>query len=606
MTEAQTSVRQAADSTGVRLFAASARNLFPRLISSICVTGVGLVVFGPIWAALWFLGSWAAVFAGMGLMRAIQADPSGPRASALNIALTAVNVAIGAVSCAMPVTLWLSGGELARTFALITLFIGAAYVLLQYYANLRTFLVLITPYVAALGIIGWRLAFEHAPTPPVALIVIAAVATLVNFFNLSRVTLDNSRRALRQARAKARDGEQAAEAANEAKSSFLATMSHEIRTPLNGVLGMAQAMAADSLSPVQRERLDIIDQSGKALLAILNDILDLSKIEAGRLELEEIEFDLGEVARGAHSAFTALANKKGVSFALDIEQARGVYIGDPTRIRQILYNLISNALKFTEHGEIRVTATRTDRELIVTVADTGIGIPPEALAKLFSKFAQVDASTTRRFGGTGLGLAICQQLSRLMGGSIAVTSEVGVGSTFTVALPLSRIADERAPLGPPAVDAEASPSTPLTVRVLAAEDNSVNQLVLKTLLHQIGVDPVLVSDGTAAVEAWENEPWDAILMDIQMPVMDGLTATRLIREREAASGRRRTPIIALTANAMAHHLTEYIAVGMDGHVAKPIEAGRLFKALQAAIERPDRDAPAASPPPPEVTSSTTA
>jgi signal transduction histidine kinase/AmiR/NasT family two-component response regulator len=597
MTEAQTSARPvAADSSGVRLFAASARNLFPRLISSICVTGVGLVVFGPIWAALWFIASWAVVFVGMGLMKAIQADPAGPRASALNVTLTAVNVLSGSVSCALPVSLWLSGGELARTFALITLFIGAAYVLLQYYANLRTFLILISPYVAALACIGWRVAFEHAPTPPTALIVIAAVATLVNFFNLSRVTLDNSRRALRQARAKARDGEQAAEAANEAKSSFLATMSHEIRTPLNGVLGMAQAMAADSLSPLQRERLDIIDQSGKALLAILNDILDLSKIEAGRLELEEIEFDLGEVARGAHSAFTALANKKGLSFALDIERARGVYVGDPTRIRQILYNLISNGLKFTEHGEIRVTASQADGELLVTVADTGIGIPPEALAKLFGKFAQVDASTTRRFGGTGLGLAICQQLSLLMGGSITVTSDVGVGSTFTVTLPLRRVADERTAPRAWTSEPEAPASTPLTVRVLAAEDNSVNQLVLKTLLHQIGVDPVLVSDGTAAVEAWENEPWDAILMDIQMPGMDGLTATRVIREREASDGRRRTPIIALTANAMAHHLTEYTAAGMDGHVAKPIEAGRLFKALQRVIERPDSETAAAAPP----------
>jgi signal transduction histidine kinase/ActR/RegA family two-component response regulator len=595
MTEGQISVRaEVADSTSVRLFAASARNILPRLISSICVTGVGLIVFGPMWASVWFLASWTAVFAGMALMTSIQAAPTGPRASWLNIGLTAVNVVSGSVSCLMPVTLWLSAGELARTFALITLFIGGAYVLLQYYANLKTFLVLITPYVASLAFICWRLAFGGSPTVSAALIVIAAVITLVNFFNLSRMTLDRSRRALRQARAKAREGEQAAETANEAKSAFLATMSHEIRTPLNGVLGMTHAMAADNLSAVQRERLDIIDQSGKALLAILNDILDLSKIEAGRLELEEIEFELGELARGAHSAFTALANRKGLSFALEIDQARGVYIGDPTRIRQILYNLISNALKFTEQGEIRVTARRADGELIIAVADTGVGIPPEALARLFGKFAQVDASITRRFGGTGLGLAICQQLSRLMGGSITVASDVGVGSTFTVVLPLSRIGGERTPGGPPAAEGEARPSTQLNVRLLAAEDNSVNQLVLKTLLHQIGVDPVVVSDGAAAVEAWELKPWDAILMDIQMPVMDGLTAARLIREREAATGRRRTPIIALTANVMAHHLAEYLAVGMDGHVVKPIEAGRLFQALQAAIERPDVEAPTAA------------
>jgi signal transduction histidine kinase/ActR/RegA family two-component response regulator len=581
------------DSKGVRLFAASARNLLPRLLSNICVAAVGLVVFGPLWAGLWFLASWTVVFAGMGLMRLIQANPAGPYAAALNVVLTCVNVVSGSVAATLPVALWLSGGELARTFSLITLFIGAAYVLLQYYANLKTFLVLITPYAAALAFIGYRLSSEHRLTLSVVIVVVAAVASLVNFFHLSRMTLDRSRTALRQARAQARAGEQAAEGANEAKSAFLATMSHEIRTPLNGVLGMAQAMAAETLSPVQRERLDIIDQSGKALLAILNDILDLSKIEAGKLELEEIEFDLGDVARGAHSAFTALANKKGLSFALDIDRARGVYRGDPTRLRQILYNLISNALKFTEHGEIRVTAVRNDDSLRVTVADTGVGIPAESLNKLFAKFAQVDASTTRRFGGTGLGLAICQQLSALMGGVIAVESAFGVGSVFTVTLPMPRVGEERPATPLPSPDVQHTESSP-GLRVLAAEDNSVNQLVLKTLLHQIGVEPVVVADGAAALEAWEAGHWDAILMDVQMPVMDGPTATRRIRERERQTGRPRTPIIALTANAMSHHVADYLAAGMDAHVAKPIEAGRLFQALQAAIDSPQSDSAAAA------------
>jgi signal transduction histidine kinase/ActR/RegA family two-component response regulator len=574
----------AEDSRGVRLFAASARNLLPRLISNLCVAGVGLVVLGPLWPALWFVCQWTAVFAGMRLMRMIQAGPPAPLAGRLNVVLTGVNMLSGSIAATMPVALWLLGDEMARTFALITLFIGAAYVLLQYYANLKTYALLMTPYMAALSVIGWRLVSSNGVTPAVILIVVAALASLVNFFHLSRITLDSSRTALRQARARARAGEQAAEGANEAKSAFLATMSHEIRTPLNGVLGMAQAMAAEVLSPVQRERLDIIDQSGKALLAILNDILDLSKIEAGKLELEEIEFDLGDVARGAHSAFTAIANRKGLSFALDIDQARGVYRGDPTRLRQILYNLISNALKFTEHGEIRVTAVRADDGLRFAVADSGVGIPAEALDKLFNKFAQVDASTTRRFGGTGLGLAICQQLSRLMGGSIEVDSEFGRGSTFTVILPMQRVGEARPAIplpSPPDVRADASAPG---LRVLAAEDNTVNQLVLKTLLHQIGVEPAVVADGAAAVEAWEAGHWDVILMDVQMPVMDGPTATRRIRERERETARRRTPIIALTANAMSHHVAEYLSAGMDDHVAKPIEAGRLFQALQAAVD----------------------
>jgi signal transduction histidine kinase len=375
----------------------------------------------------------------------------------------------------------------------------------------------------------------------------------------------------------------AAEAASEAKSVFLATMSHEIRTPLNGVLGMAQAMVKDELTAIQRDRLGVIHQSGEALLAILNDILDLSKIEAGQLELEEIEFDLGEVARGAHQAFTALANKKGLSFTLDIDAARGVYRGDPIRLRQILYNLISNALKFTSAGEIRATGRFGDTGLVLDVSDTGIGISPEGLGKLFGKFHQVDASTAREFGGSGLGLSICRQLAEKMGGRIEVESEVGRGSRFTVTLPLVRIAEERSGLAAPRIDAAPELSS-ISLRVLAAEDNPVNQLVLKTLLHQIGVDPVVVDDGQAAIEAWETGDWDIILMDIQMPRVDGPTAVGLIRDRERASGRARTPILALTANAMPHQVAAYMAAGMDGHIAKPVEALRLFEALQAVVD----------------------
>jgi len=378
-----------------------------------------------------------------------------------------------------------------------------------------------------------------------------------------------------------------AESANRAKSTFLATMSHEIRTPLNGVLGMAQAMAADELCGVQRERLDVIRQSGETLLAILNDVLDLSKIEAGKLELEEVEFDIGELAQGAHAAFTAIANKKGLSFDLRVERgARGVYRGDSTRIRQIIYNLVSNGLKFTAQGEVRVVINRIGGELNIQVRDTGIGISAERLANLFQKFEQADASTTRQFGGTGLGLAICRELASLMGGSIAAASEPGQGAVFEVKLPIPRLS-ATARKEPPAAARTATPAPVAEasqLRVLAAEDNTVNQLVLKTLLHQIGVDPTVVDNGEDAVAAWENEPWDLILMDIQMPRMDGPTATRRIRHLEAALGRPRTPIIALTANAMSHQVAEYAAVGMDGFVAKPIEIGRLFTAMQEALD----------------------
>ncbi|WP_411288930.1 ATP-binding protein [Phenylobacterium sp.] len=400
------------------------------------------------------------------------------------------------------------------------------------------------------------------------------------------------RKAQEQALVQAKDE---AEAANRAKSAFLATMSHEIRTPLNGVLGMAQAMAADALSAPQRERVEVIRQSGESLLAILNDLLDLSKIEAGKLELERAEFDIDELARGAHATFQAIADGKGLAFDLRVERgARGVYLGDSVRVRQILYNLVSNGLKFTDAGRVEVIVGRRGRELSLTVMDTGIGIAADKLALLFRKFEQADASTTRRFGGTGLGLSICRDLAGLMGGSVIASSAPGVGSTFTVTLPLKRVAAA----APRPRRRRAQPTTIATgarpLRVLAAEDNGMNQLVLKTLLGQIGVDLVMVSDGREAVAAWERERWDLILMDVQMPVMDGLTATALIRSREKAEGRGRTPIVALTANAMSHQVAEYHAAGMDAFVAKPIEAARLFAALQAAVDTAEaRDSAAA-------------
>jgi len=381
------------------------------------------------------------------------------------------------------------------------------------------------------------------------------------------------------------EAKEEAEAATRAKSAFLATMSHEIRTPLNGVLGMAQAMVTGPLAPAQRERLDVIRQSGETLLTVLNDVLDLSKIEAGRLELEEVEFDIGAVAASAHATFSAVAAQKRLSFDLKVTRtAAGAYLGDATRVRQVLNNLISNALKFTEAGRVAVTVGRRGGALTLTVVDTGIGMSAAQQATLFQKFAQADASTTRRFGGTGLGLAICRELAELMGGRIEVSSAEGEGSTFVATLPLPR---GQRRLGKPA-----SPGAPRPaprsgdgsgLRLLAAEDNPVNQLVLKTLLAQIGIEPVMVGDGVDAVAAWEGGEWDVILMDVQMPRMDGPTAARFIRERELAQRRRRTPIVALTANAMTHQVNEYLAAGMDGFVAKPIEVERLFAALEAAL-----------------------
>ncbi len=569
------------ESGGLSLYAASARNVVPRVISSIAVVAVAAFYVSPLWTGLWVIAVWGGLFASIALMGAIDRHGDGPWARRLWLALNANSVLSGLVQCVMIIALWESGYAVAGTFALTIAFLGATYVLLQYYSSLGLFRLLLTPYVGVLIWIAADLVWT-ARTPMATVAALAAAVSCGNFFHLSRRMLDRSRSALRQARARAEAGELAAEAANAAKSTFLATMSHEIRTPLNGVLGMAQAMSADELTPVQRERLSVIQQSGEALLAILNDVLDLSKIEAGRLELETIEFELAEVVRGAHSAFTALANKKGLSFGVDVEPARGRYLGDPTRIRQILYNLISNALKFTETGEVRVTARLDGGLLALSVADTGLGISEEGLQRLFAKFDQLDSSTTRRFGGTGLGLAICHELAVLMGGEMRVESELGKGSRFTLRVPLQRVGEERmvAEYAPPPPNQRAS----LGLRVLAAEDNTVNQLVLKTLLHQLGVEPVVVDCGQAALDAWETSHWDLILMDIQMPGVDGVTAAERIRARERETRRPRTPIVALTANAMSHQVAQYLAAGMDGHVAKPIEAMALFQAIVDACD----------------------
>ena len=374
-----------------------------------------------------------------------------------------------------------------------------------------------------------------------------------------------------------------AEEANQAKSRFLATMSHEIRTPLNGILGMAQAMAADDLPTRQRERLTVITQSGRSLLHILGDILDLAKIEAGKLELEETRFDLGALVDQTQANFRALAEGKGLGFEVSVTPAAvGAWTGDPTRLRQILANLISNAVKFTERGRVSVVADALDTGLVLTVADTGPGVTPEQLPRLFQKFVQADGSTTRRYGGTGLGLSICDDLARLMGGEIQARHADPHGLVFEARLPLRRA--ENAPgLEQPETRIETAVAFDGSgLRVLAAEDHPVNRQVLTLLLGQIGITPHLVENGAQAVEAWRAGDWDLILMDVQMPVMDGPTAAAAIRAEEADAPRTRTPIIALTANVMTQQIEAYRQAGMDHSVAKPIEIQALLTAIEAS------------------------
>jgi signal transduction histidine kinase/AmiR/NasT family two-component response regulator len=582
-----------ASEASLRLFVASSRNIRNRMIHATAM-GIGSAVLLPgVMSYVWYAAAAILTFYAAAVARGAAAttDPKA-RAYAGRI-LFAVTLLSACVYSAWFVSLWRSGDDAARLFAMVMVFVSFTYMLMQYYAVPRIFVALISPYLVTLLLVGLDIIWDRtrAGHPWIVVAIVAGGVGLANFLRNARSQLDGSRTALREARALARSGEQAADAANAAKSAFLATMSHEIRTPLNGVLGMAQAMRVDELTPVQQERIAIVQQSGETLLAILNDILDLSKIEAGRLTLESVPFDLEEIVRGSHAMFAAIAEERGLVFRLDLEAgAGGLYRGDPTRVRQILHNLASNALKFTAEGEVCVSLSALEPGVRIAVSDTGVGIAPEVLETLFDKFVQADVSTTRRYGGTGLGLSICRELAQMMGGSVRAESRLGEGSTFIVELPLVRLGDVEPA---PATEAIEEATVDLSgLRILAAEDNLTNQLVLKTLLAQLGIEPLVVENGQLAVEAWAAAPFDLILMDMQMPVMDGLTATGLIRAAEARTGRARTPIVALSADALSHQVAAYAQADMDGCLAKPIEVRRLFETLQAALQPSEMANPA--------------
>ena len=466
----------------------------------------------------------------------------------------------------------------ARMFAVALIGFSAVNILLRLYSSPWMFTAAMAPHAAVLTWVCWGIVARNAAAGD-WLRALTGIAVLLVYV----VLLLPTRKRLADAWNSLSAAKHAAEAASHAKSQFLATMSHEIRTPLNGILGMAQVMQREGLPDAQRDRLRVIRRSGEALLGLLNDALDFSRIEAGKLGLEVGEFDMEHLTRGAVATFTPLAASKGLTFEFSIDEAaKGRFRGDPVRIRQILYNLAANAVKFTDRGGIGVCVSATGEGVTIEVADSGIGIPAGRTEGLFERFVQGDASATRRHGGVGLGLAISRSLAEMMGGSIRVSSVEGRGSIFTVTIPLERIAEPQ-PLAAPEPAAQAAEADH-PIRILAAEDNAVNQLVLKTLLSQVGLEPTLVENGAEAIEAWKSGQWDVILMDIQMPVMDGVTAAREIRTFEAREDRRRTPIIAVTANAMSHQVAEYIEAGMDDVAPKPIDAAKLFEAIERAIE----------------------
>ncbi len=496
----------------------------------------------------------------------------------------AVALITGAFWAAAPVLAWLSDAPFGKPLAMAYIACGYILVFTQLRHSPRQAFIISSPYtlvVLGLGSTLWGKPefWSFAAVMPfmwsglgVHIILGLVAQTKITAFQEHQSHLIDE---LETARDRA-------DAANKAKSAFLGVISHELRTPMNGVLGAAQLLSATRLDPTQKEYVSIVRNSGDSLLALLNDILDLTKIEADRMALEAIEIDVNELVSRVGGTWTARAKEKTIDYQVEMAPTTpAVVVGDPTRLSQIVHNLLSNAIKFTASGAVslKVDAERlseTRARLVFAVSDTGPGIAPEDVERLFQPFTQLDASSTRRFGGTGLGLTICRRLAGLMGGELEVQSEVGKGSTFILTIE----ADVRAWSQARAVEAVSAEITDdQSLRVLVVEDHPVNRMIIEAWLTSAGHGAISAENGELGLELLAQQPFDLILMDVNMPVMDGLTATRLLRDREGPN--RDAPVVVLSASARVEDHEAGFAAGADAYLNKPID----FKELAAVLGR---------------------
>ncbi|ADL00662.1 ATP-binding protein [Brevundimonas subvibrioides] len=548
-------------------------------------TRVGLALFiaGTAWfltKGLWPIGWFAVVvvtqFIDWLVFRPTRLNTQMPLSRAYRVVMCLTTTLNVVVYSAISAYLWMTGGEAGRLFAIIQVAGGLLHVSLHMHHVRPLLLSAVVPhslYFLGLPIMGAVLDGQ----PQDVLIAIGGVLYMTHLIVAVRQS-SMTTRALQDANDEARAERRKAEVASAAKSDFLAVVSHEIRTPMNAVISAANLLRRTRLDREQREHVSMLLDAGDVLVGLLNDVLDFSKIEAGKMQLEAQDIDLRDKIGSLIRLWEPKASANGVRLKVLIDDAAPARIRtDPLRLQQMLFNLLSNAVKFTEDGTISIAVDwrAEDGRLIVSVADTGCGIPADRLAHIFDSFEQVDAGTTRKYGGTGLGLAISRRLAEIMGGRLTAESVEGEGSVFTLSLPVE-VAE--ASVVEPKRRAMADDALAGKV-ILAADDHAVNRRILTLLLEPHGCRIVLVENGAEAVEAAAAQRFDAILMDMQMPVMDGLEASAQIRLHGL---NRQTPLIALTANAMDVHRAAWDATGVHAFLTKPIDPVLLAETLAEA------------------------